>query len=56
MTFYLLPILKMYEATTFCLTQMLQFPHFFATDSFNICNEGIGAVQRFTHAKRYRGK
>ena len=27
-TFYLLPILKMYEAATFCLTPMLQ-PHTF---------------------------
>ena len=32
-TFYLLPILKTYEATTFCLTQMLQPPHLFTAGS-----------------------
>ena len=31
MTFYLMPILKMYEATTFFLTQMLQSTHLSAT-------------------------
>ena len=33
-TFYLLPILKTYEATTFCLTQMLQPPHLFTAGSY----------------------
>ena len=35
-TFYLLPILKTYEAATFCLTPMLQPHTFFATDSMNL--------------------
>ena len=31
-TFYLMPIIKTYEAATFDLTPMLQPPHLFATD------------------------
>ncbi len=32
MTFYLMPIIKTYEAATFGLTKKLQPPHLFATD------------------------
>ena len=54
-TFYLLPIAKTYEATTFCLTQMLQ-PHTFLLLTLNCSRANFSASAWFTDDRRFSPK